>query len=396
MVKRLEKVCLLCFTAAICYPEYIAGIQPFGILYKLLYYAYLLGMALWLLVAAKVHRKVIGWVALYYGSLICSTYLYSGLDIPLFRYLVKSAFIMLVVMNFMACNLKQWGNFFLKLCAMFGEIGAVLNLIAILLVPDGLTHTTITGEPGWLYGHKNSLLINMMLSLIASAILCYDKRNRKISKRTYLFTGIVLISGYLSGAVTAFVGCVVLLLMMFILSFDKVRRQITMAKCMVGPLILNFSICIFRIQEIFSFFIVGVLGKDLTLSSRTHIWDLSLEYFLQRPLTGVGCLFSMDMTRMIVLAGTHNWIIGILFHTGLIGVGLWLILIIVFVRRGYLYRGNYIMSICSVFMLVFMINGITENICVPTTELRFFLFLLICYLMPTYENKYSNNLSVSV
>lgn len=40
--------------------------------------------------------------------------------------------------------------------------------------------------------------------------------------------------------------------------------------------VVGISIVIFRIQYIFSFIIENILGKTLTLSSRTIIWDKAL------------------------------------------------------------------------------------------------------------------------
>ena len=43
-----------------------------------------------------------------------------------------------------------------------------------------------------------------------------------------------------------------------------------------------------KLQRIFEFLIVGILGKNLTLSGRIYIWDRTITLILQNPLFGYG------------------------------------------------------------------------------------------------------------
>lgn len=379
------KIIMTLFAVSNFVPEYFAGIQPFAIIIKLSYYGYIVGILVEFFVDHRVEKKVTVWVVLYYVALGCSTVIYSRYNIPLLRSLIKSSVFTIVTINFFAKYIQQLSNYFLKICAEIGEVGALLNLIFIVLFPTGLFVTTKTGEACWLYGHKNSLLISIFIPLFASFIVYRDEKTDRISIRTFLLAFIVFLSGILSGASSIIVCMTLMILMMGLLNNCKLNRYVTIGKCICIPIIINVAISFFRVQKIFSFIIVDILGKDLTLSTRTTIWDYSLQYFAKSPIWGVGYLFPGDLYKMILLSGTHNFIIGILFHMGVLGIIIWIIAFGTIIYKNGKIKWNPIMGICATFLLVYFVQGITENIFAPVTELKGFLLLLMCYYLPDMD-----------
>lgn len=377
------KIIIALFAVSNFLPEYFAGMQPFAILLKLAYNGYLIGMFVEFIVDKKIEKKITLWVIIYYLCLMCSTVIYSGYNIPLLRSFVKNAAISIVVINFFAKYIRSQSNYFFKICAGIGEVGAILNFFSIIFFPAGLFITAKTGEPCWLYGHKNSLLIAIIIPLFASAVIYRNQKTGRISIRTFLFAFVILISAILSGASTVMICMILLILMMFILSSHKMRTYISMKKCIYGPFILGILVAFFRIQNLFSFFIVDILNKNLTLSTRTIIWEYALQYFKESPVLGVGYLFPGDLYKMILLSSTHNFIIGILFHMGVLGVIVWTIAFSAIIYKNKKSKCNQIMRICAVFLMIYLIQGITENIFAPCMEMKGFLFMIMCYYLPT-------------
>ncbi len=389
MTKYLPLTTMVLFAVAISFPEYLVTMPVFSILYKTVYYGYLLLMLLDFLLLKKKRnhlKKEPVWVAAYFGVLLFSTLLFKGFDIQLIKSLIKTAIITVLVINFLVKYKEYIIGVLFKICVFIGEIGAIINLALIILIPDGLMRTQKTGEPMWLYGHKNSLFMYLLISILASTILYYKKNKERISLRTYVLVSIVLVSGILSNAGMVIVCAFLLLILLLLLGNSKIKNKITMAKGVFIPLIINILICIFRMQELFSFVIVDILAKNITLSGRTDIWDAALKYVQMHPVFGVGYLFPADLYEMIVLSTTHNWIIGFLFHMGIAGVVLWVVALGHILHRGKVFSKDFIMKILSIFMFCYLVQGITENICGPIMELRFFVFLTICCCLPCEKN----------
>lgn len=385
----LPVITMVLFSLTVAVPEYLVNIPLLNIVYKVLYYSYILFMLLDFVLLKKEKKylkKEPLWVAVYFGMLVISTILFKGFNVPLLKSLLKTAVITILIINFLVTYKELLIGIFLKIQVWVGGIGAVVNLILIILIPDGLAKTQITGEPMWLYGHKNSLFMYLMIAMLGSSILYYRKDKGKLSLHTYILTGIVLVSGILSNAGMVTVCSILLLILMFAFGIKTIRNKITMAKSIFIAVIINVMICLFRMQNVFDFIIVDLLGKNLSLTGRTEIWDLALEYTRQHPVFGVGYLFPGDLYEMIVLSTTHNWIIGILFHMGLIGIALWIFALGHLIMHGRRYQRNYIMIILAIFMFVYMIQGITENLCGPVLELRCFVFGVLCCCLPCENN----------
>jgi O-antigen ligase len=59
-----------------------------------------------------------------------------------------------------------------------------------------------------------------------------------------------------------------------------------------------FSIVVLRLQNIFSFFIEGVLHKGLSFTGRTDIWDKAIAMILESPFLGYGIAQSGKVYRL--------------------------------------------------------------------------------------------------
>lgn len=71
-------------------------------------------------------------------------------------------------------------------------------------------------------------------------------------------------------------------------------------------------------------FIIEVLGKDVTFTFRTEKWEAAFRLFTESPIWGYG--FPTDKWYYANLsshaAGTHNFLLGLMLFGGIIGVGL--------------------------------------------------------------------------
>ena len=79
-----------------------------------------------------------------------------------------------------------------------------------------------------------------------------------------------------------------------------------------------FGIVLFRLQNLFAFFIEGVLHKGLSFTGRTDIWDKAIALFLDSPFLGYGIAQSGKVYRISKgkYYHAHNAILEVLVEGG--------------------------------------------------------------------------------
>lgn len=121
---------------------------------------------------------------------------------------------------------------------------------------------------------------------------------------------------FITFSATGIMGIVVvdfLILLYYIKSW-----KITLFKSYLILLSVEIAIVLLRIQNVFSYIIVNLLGKDLTFTGRTKDWDRAMEMIPQKLFFGHGM---MDQaTEKSILGDTfcHNGILEQLFRGGII------------------------------------------------------------------------------
>lgn len=82
-------------------------------------------------------------------------------------------------------------------------------------------------------------------------------------------------------------------------------------------------------NDLARWFIVDVLGKDMTFTYRTHMWDSALRVFAQSPIWGHGFVDTeWFVTHMSSLAvGAHNYILNTMVYGGVMLLALYFIIV---------------------------------------------------------------------
>ena len=95
------------------------------------------------------------------------------------------------------------------------------------------------------------------------------------------------------------------------------------------------AIVIARLMDMFSFLLVNILHKDVTLTFRTRIWDNALAAIQQNLLTGVGRLDAAQMEAILGygVSHPHNRYLYVTLCFGIIGLALFL-LIVYYANKG--------------------------------------------------------------
>jgi O-antigen ligase len=89
---------------------------------------------------------------------------------------------------------------------------------------------------------------------------------------------------------------------------------------------------IFRLQERFAWFIEGVLGKTLTFTGRTAIWDYVIDSFSSSPAMGHGLHAYIATLNGFDFAHAHDLYLSVLYNSGVIGLGCLLLFLLMSIR----------------------------------------------------------------
>lgn len=83
-------------------------------------------------------------------------------------------------------------------------------------------------------------------------------------------------------------------------------------------------------NETATWFIVDVLGKDITFTYRTDMWDAAMRLFVSSPLTGFGFpsadWYASNLSSFAI--GPHNLILGLMIYGGVPGITIFVALLL--------------------------------------------------------------------
>jgi O-antigen ligase len=169
---------------------------------------------------------------------------------------------------------------------LFGWLTAVAVagsfVMAIFFPQYGISHDVHAGDWKGLFPHKNALGLQMVFGIMALAI----GRPKSMPKGIFglcLFGAAILLA--LSRSATAAVVIVVIAAMYITLHLLRVRRRRTLPLWLVfTPLILT-GIALIALNQAT---ILGMLGRDSTLTGRTAVWSAVIDAIRERPVLGYG------------------------------------------------------------------------------------------------------------
>lgn len=179
-------------------------------------------------------------------------------------------------------------------------------------------------------GNYNQMGIRLLIALVMD-ILCI-----KISRWFYLLLIPCIV---LSIAIPLMVGsmtaatCIILFLLICAVPSRRIRLN-GIAGIFIAVILFQVLVCFngkgIENNELMVWFIEDVLGKDITFTYRTYMWDSALETIIQSPLIGHGYpskdWYLANMSSFAI--GPHNIILAILIYGGLVALLLYLFFLI--------------------------------------------------------------------
>jgi O-antigen ligase len=116
-------------------------------------------------------------------------------------------------------------------------------------------------------------------------------------------------------------------------------------------------------QELFAFLIEELLGRSLTFSTRTFIWDMSFYAIQQRPWLGWGYsvidpLQNISINNM----ASHNHILMVTYQSGILGLILFISLICMASYKLYKTKKSTYSNTLSFMLLITLVVMLMETV----------------------------------
>jgi O-antigen ligase len=222
-----------------------------------------------------------------------------------------------------------------RLVAAAFSIALIASILLIIFVPEvGMWQD----QPSGVYGHKNLLGRAMVFTALATWATCLDHRtSRPLWAIPALLLALVLValSGSAQSVLTLVLSFAVLgpLLAVFAARFERISFRA--AAFLLFGLVLGALAIAWRADEA-----LALLGRDATLTDRTVIWDILIEFGLERPWFGRGySAFWMSNAAVVFgerwtfLDHAHNGYMDLWLELGQAGLGFFLLLLIIAAKR---------------------------------------------------------------
>ena len=195
-------------------------------------------------------------------------------------------------------------------------ISALMIIFEVMIYYNFLTLSTGPDLYGAYYtalGYDNAASPYMVMAYLVA--VCYGLEKKKYI-RTCAMILVIHITLLITMVGSGLVAIGVIDLMLLVYSIKHFRISLFKTYCIY--LGITFAIVVCRVQNIFSFLIVDILGKDLTFTGRTKDWDLAFSLISNKFFIGHG-IMNQETEKMILGdVYTHNAVVEQFFRGGII------------------------------------------------------------------------------
>lgn len=334
----------------------------FPTLYKINIYWTILNGIMIFLVAIKKNIKwssIINYIILFLLLGLIITFINDG-D---FSKMLVISYKIIVLSVFIDLKLKTDKENFISAFNIYFVILIIINLLSILLFPDGMYVGDTGYHENWFLGYRNSFIIYILPSLFFNFIYAYYKNN-KLGILNYLYFTIIIVSVLITKSSTSIIFLIIIFLYLFLkkiglkLNFINIRNELTLYFS------LFFSIVVFRLQNIFKWLIVDILHKDITLTNRVFIWDYVWNFISENNYRGYGMEYSYvryNKTKIIKSYHAHNELLEITYQFGILGVFLFLLILFKSCKKLWIYKDFELTKLLSVLLFSMLIVFLSES-----------------------------------
>lgn len=316
-------------------------------------------------------------IAVYESVILFSTIMNSGVVLITIKNLVLTIGLCMLI----DLQLNTRPGRFLKLFFFVLSGMVIINLITVILYPDGLYKSEFYVR-NWFLGYKNVQTL-YIYPLLAVFEVYSMKRQWSFAFKAGC-VALFVFSVYLIGDGGSAIASITLWIVLWLACEGvKLTKLLTVYRVLLAHFIFFICIIFFRLQNYLSFIIENWLKKSLTFTGRTSRWDIAFQLIAKKPVLGWGQQ-SGEVMRTELLNGLshcHNEFLQILFQSGIIGLSIFLIAFyLLHQRMTHVQNRKLVFLFCCIllcFFLIFQVEAVNMT--------TFWGFVVIFYNAPVLE-----------
>ncbi len=207
----------------------------------------------------------------------------------------------------------------------------VLNIFSILLFPGGFKvyNEGVLLADRYLLGMDNRFCCTLFPGFCF--VLLNDIRvHGKIGRRSWIEYGLLLFTFGFTRAIGSLLSVLVILPILMVINTKYAKKLFHGMVYFILQSIAAYLITFVRIFEKMTA-LLNFLGKDITLTSRTYIWNKAQVYISESPLIGLGIESNYVVRSKFAFNHIHNQFLTVIYQTGYVGLILFISIV------GYVY-----------------------------------------------------------
>lgn len=256
-----------------------------------------------------------------------------------------------------------------------------LNLLSMIVYPHGVYESEFSPQSvNFFYAHRNGAW-EIAIPAILSSMLLDCLGGRKLTLRTVAVIAICCAMEFLQFSATTSIALALMIMCSILINFKVLQRLLNGLTYFVAYLIAFFAVVIARVQDHLGL-ILSFVGKNVTFTGRTKIWDASLTMMSDPshwPL-GYGWQFMGGYREFGVWqSSAHDTMLQILLSGGFIAVAFFVAILAVAAWRTFTCRDDRIFALLALAFGCVLVVGLTEEV----NKVAFFLILGLMMYTPS-------------
>lgn len=362
---KLKKDTIVAFLALVPFfePTYVSTLPLSGIIYDI----YKILLFIILLFCFILFKKRIKASLLLVLLSEFSIFVFTIFNKGLFNYELKNL-LSLISLVFLIHLYSEKFNTLLNALMLHFEICIYTNLMTLILFPERLFGRYVAAYGytfEWFLGPRNSF-INWLLPGLVIALL-YRTYNRK-SYRWRVLIGAIIATQIFQTSSTLLVSSTIFLTLILVPCLNSFFKPMI---CFFVSLVVQFIIVILNNVDFLAPIIEGVLGKDLTFTNRTMIWENAVSNI---NLKGYGVLDPIKVASKLGNFGDYVWVGATHAHDQLLNLA---------------FQGGFISLFLTI--LIYFVDFKKLEIFWESLNARILAFALFSYIVAGYT-EVTNNL----
>ena len=218
---------------------------------------------------------------------------------------------------------------------------AIKQSFTVLLLADCITVLISQWVP--IFGGSNYSFLGMdnyavffVLPMLGSVFAASYYLSDRITLDAWALAAVCLLCKIATHAATSIIALTVLILLALAVSKkETIARIINLYSGILMLVVFTVGVCVFQVQMLFAP-LFEMMGKDVTLSYRTRIWDKTIQSILASPLFGYGKTGNGTFQEIVGFSPewdvqanhTHNYVLELLFVAGVVGIAIYIIYLV--------------------------------------------------------------------